>query len=75
MRFELEAGAAGPGRLKFNDPKGLKLWVGDTEIPVMAETSLDLKQGRQTITLSISENVRKGAPLRIELVDIESVIV
>ncbi|MFT7512524.1 MAG: putative heme-binding domain-containing protein [Candidatus Omnitrophota bacterium] len=69
VRFELEVVETGEVRLAVNDPAGLLIWRDDTAVPASAELQVKLDRGRYRFTLAISERDRKGAPLRISLLD------
>lgn len=60
---------AGAARLKFNDSKGLRLWIDGKEIEDLA-APIELSKGRMSLTFEIKRKVRGGAGLRVEFVEV-----
>jgi putative heme-binding domain-containing protein len=69
LRFGLEVIEPGEAVLGLNDPKGIFLWAGDRAISPAPETRIRFARGKHRITLAISEQDRKGVPLRIVLLE------
>ena len=68
-RFQLEATAAGPVRLKLNGVAGLTLWLDGGAVPAKPEMDLTLPAGLHTVTLAVDWSQRQDG-LRVELDDV-----
>jgi len=68
VRFQLDVTTAGPALLKFNETRGLTLWLNQTIVPLREATELNLPLGVQTVTLGIDLSQRKE-PLLCEVED------
>ncbi|RYD31785.1 MAG: hypothetical protein EOP86_17155 [Verrucomicrobiaceae bacterium] len=63
-----EVSVTTPGKvnLKFADPAGIKVWVGQQEITPAASVTLDLPAGKHRVTLILDPEAHKS-PLRVEV--------
>ena len=66
LRFGIEMTSAGKIGLKFADPVGLKLRVGDAEVPLSASTELTLPRGTRELTLVV-DRVARTTPVSVEV--------
>lgn len=73
IRFHLDAKRPGNTLLRFNDPEGLYVFVGESKIEeVSRETAVVLQPGLNQITVGAPALDRKNRTLRIEIVDAPS---
>jgi putative heme-binding domain-containing protein len=68
VRFQVEVTTPGPVQLLLNSTAGLSLWVDGTPGDLKEETTLDLKTGVHTFTVSMDLN-RRNSGLRCEVVE------
>ncbi len=70
-RFHMDVKTAGKIALKFNTTAGIKLWVGEKEIKVTENNTVQfpIKASRQTITMMIDKK-KRNQPLHVELIDV-----
>ncbi|RMG41707.1 MAG: sorbosone dehydrogenase [Planctomycetota bacterium] len=67
LRFAVRVIQPGPFKLVFNDPTGLRIWVGTREVPAAEEVQLDLPRGTHTVTIASESRLRNMKPLRVEV--------
>ncbi|MBN9522154.1 c-type cytochrome [bacterium] len=67
-RFQLDVTTAGKVGLRFNSVAGLQLFVNGRAVEPVADTTLDLPTGVQTVTVVI-DRARRTDDLRVELTD------
>ena len=68
-RFQLNATAGGPVRLKFNSVAGLTLYVGPIAAEAKADTVVDVKPGIALVTL-LMDRTKRTDSLLVELDDV-----
>lgn len=67
-QFALDVTAPGLLQLALNDIAGLRLFLGENEVPLQSVVTLNLPAGRQILT-AVTDPAARQKPLRIELLD------
>jgi len=67
LQGEIDVVEAGSAKLNFNSVSGLTVWLGKETIHSPADATIELKTGRQSITIRVDTATRTEPGLRLEL--------
>ncbi len=68
LRCDLQVNRKGPVGLRFNDARGLSIWIDQTPSPSRTTITADLDTGRHRVTIAVDTSIRKTA-IRLELAE------
>jgi hypothetical protein len=69
LRFQVEMTTAGSIGLQFEDPAGLRVWVGSSPLAAGRQVTTKLSEGRHDFTVVI-DRAKCTTPLRVTLLDL-----
>ncbi len=70
MRFEIDVVNAGKIGLKIDNPKSLRMWVGNKEVKMNQQVEIELPKGKHRFMIAARNIERGNAPVKIELIDL-----